>query len=133
LGKHRFVIDEQVFDVQVHTDGGGHADVTVNGRSHRVQLPEATSARAPTGGTTQARPSARRPVSGPGELRAPMAGLVLQVPVVGQQVRVGDALVVLDAMKMENTLAAPTTGVVQEVAVLRGDTVVRGALLVRVG
>ena len=64
---------------------------------------------------------------------APMPGLVLKVLVeVGQQVSAGDALVILEAMKMEQTLRAATDGVVEAVLVKQGDVVAPGDRLVEI-
>ena len=64
---------------------------------------------------------------------APMPGQVLKVLVtVGQQVSAGDALVVLEAMKMEQTLRASTAGVVEAVLVKPGDVVAPGDTLVEI-
>jgi 3-methylcrotonyl-CoA carboxylase alpha subunit len=61
-----------------------------------------------------------------------MAGRVLQVhPALGEQVSAGDPLLVLDAMKMENTIQAPRSGTVAEISIDVGDTVLQGALLLR--
>jgi biotin carboxyl carrier protein len=61
---------------------------------------------------------------------APMPGLVLRVEVeVGQPVRAGQAVVVVEAMKMENELRAPADGVVASVSVRAGQTVEKGATL----
>ncbi|KAJ56216.1 3-methylcrotonyl-CoA carboxylase [Actibacterium mucosum KCTC 23349] len=61
---------------------------------------------------------------------APMPGVVKQVSArVGQMVRAGDPLIVLEAMKMEHTLQAPRDGEVADVAVAEGDQVTDGALL----
>ncbi len=66
-----------------------------------------------------------------GAVHTPMAGAVVRVPVVlGQQVRKGDVVVVVEAMKMENELRAPVDGEVTEVAVVAGQAVEAGALLV---
>ena len=65
------------------------------------------------------------------ELKAPMPGLVVKVlceP--GQQVEPGQALVVLQAMKMENELSLPRAGTVKEVPAQQGQTVDQGAVLV---
>jgi 3-methylcrotonyl-CoA carboxylase alpha subunit len=65
------------------------------------------------------------------DVRAPMPGLVKQVRVsVGHAVCKGDALAVLEAMKMEHTLAAPRDGVVAAVNAGEGDQVQDGDLLV---
>ena len=68
-----------------------------------------------------------------GALIAPMPGKVLRVLVaVGDTVEAGQGLVVVEAMKMENELAASGAGVVESVAVAAGDNVDKGALLVSV-
>jgi acetyl-CoA carboxylase biotin carboxylase subunit len=64
---------------------------------------------------------------------APMPGQVLKVlVVVGQQVSTGEALVILEAMKMEQTLRASTPGVVEAVLVKPGDVVAPGDTLVEI-
>jgi len=65
-------------------------------------------------------------------IRAPMAATVIEVTVVaGEAVRAGQALVVLDAMKMEHELRAGADGVVVELPVQPGEMVGEGDLLVR--
>ena len=72
-------------------------------------------------------------VRDPGDATAPMPGRVLRLRVtVGQHVRTGDALVTLEAMKMEHTLTAPVDGVVEAVYVALDDLVEAGARLVHV-
>ena len=62
---------------------------------------------------------------------SPMPGSILAVNVtVGQTVKKGDTLVVLEAMKMENDIPAPCDGTVASVAVTKGSTVETGAVLV---
>lgn len=62
---------------------------------------------------------------------APMPGLVVQIRVEpGQQVNVGDPLVVIEAMKMENVLRAKTSGMVKTVPVTIGNSVEKGDTLV---
>ncbi len=69
--------------------------------------------------------------SGPLVLKAPMPGLVVRVAVSeGDRVAVGAALVVLEAMKMENELRATAAGVVKGVKVKPGEPVEKGQVLV---
>jgi pyruvate carboxylase subunit B len=61
---------------------------------------------------------------------APMPGLILKVEVeVGQAVKAGQGVVVVEAMKMENELKAPADGVVARIEVQPGQTVDKGATL----
>ncbi len=71
--------------------------------------------------------------SGPSRLTAPIPGKVVAIKVApGDEVVPGQALVVLEAMKMENELAAEQAGRVTAVHVADGDTVESGALLVEI-
>jgi biotin carboxyl carrier protein len=63
-----------------------------------------------------------------------MPALVIRVPVVvGDDVTKGQALAILEAMKMENEVRAPMAGRITELAVQEGQTVEKGALLVTIG
>jgi 3-methylcrotonyl-CoA carboxylase alpha subunit len=65
-----------------------------------------------------------------GQLVAPMPGRIVQVlAAAGMLVQRGQALVVLEAMKMEHTITAPAAGVVESVAYHVGDLVEEGAEL----
>ena len=78
-------------------------------------------------------PLARDAVAGGEALTlSPMPGLVKSVHVeAGQQVKAGDRLAVLEAMKMEHSLTAARDGVVAEVLAAAGDQVEAGAPLIR--
>jgi acetyl/propionyl-CoA carboxylase alpha subunit len=66
------------------------------------------------------------------ELKAPMPGLIVDIRVEpGQAVQKGDALLVLEAMKMENILKAPTDGTVAAIKVNLRDNVTKGQVLVQ--
>jgi 3-methylcrotonyl-CoA carboxylase alpha subunit len=67
-----------------------------------------------------------------GQLTAPMPGKVLSFAVkVGDAVKAGQAVAVMEAMKMEHTLHAPADGVVAELLYAPGDQVTEGAELLR--
>jgi pyruvate carboxylase subunit B len=69
-----------------------------------------------------------------GLIRAPMPGLVVRVQVeVGQRVAAGAPVAVLEAMKMENQLKAPSAGVVRAIHVRAGDAVEKGKGLIDLG
>lgn len=133
MGKHSYVIDGKQYEVEVHARSGREADVTVNGTRYRVEQDTASS-EVPAAGPSHTLSSAkRRPRASSGELRAPMAGLVLRLQIsAGQELAAGDPVLVLDAMKMENSIRSPHAGVVAELAVREGETVLTGALLAKI-
>lgn len=66
------------------------------------------------------------------EIKAPMPGMVLRVLVSeGDEVKKGDALLVLEAMKMENILKSPTDGIIKKIAAVKGVAVEKNQLLIQ--
>jgi biotin carboxyl carrier protein len=64
-------------------------------------------------------------------LKAPMPGLILKIEIeVGQTVKKGDGLIIIEAMKMENELKAHTSGIVKEIKVKPGQPVEKNQVLV---
>jgi biotin carboxyl carrier protein len=65
------------------------------------------------------------------QLKAPMPGLILEINVQeGQTVNENDNLLILTAMKMENSLLSPRDGVIKSIAINVGDSVIKGDLLI---
>ena len=65
------------------------------------------------------------------DIKAPMPGMVLQVMVEkGQKIKKGDAIVVLEAMKMENILKSPADGIIRKIHVITGDKVEKNQVMV---
>jgi biotin carboxyl carrier protein len=109
-------------DVRLHWDRSDAARVNVDGPDVAVTLAAAT-----TFGRGNAGDHGRTD----GKVRAPMPGRVVRVPVVaGQAVAARQAVVVVEAMKMENELRAPHAGTVRALHVRPGDPVDAGQLLV---
>ena len=106
-------------------DGRGRYVLWIRG--HRVEV-EALDER--TRAIRDLSASVAGPV-GPAPLVAPMPGLVVRVGVsAGDQVQAGQALVVIEAMKMENELRASAAGTVRAVHAVAGAAVEKGAVLV---
>jgi acetyl-CoA/propionyl-CoA carboxylase biotin carboxyl carrier protein len=110
--------------------------VEVNGKRFDVKMwvPEIT-----TGVLGKAKKAPRAGGSagaaiGSGDVVAPMQGTIVKViATVGQSVKVGDAIVVLEAMKMENQIIAEKSGTVSKINVKAGDIVGAGDILVVIG
>jgi acetyl/propionyl-CoA carboxylase alpha subunit len=102
---------------------GGRYTASLGGEQLQVELAEAArGAVAP-----------RRGPAGPTGLLAPMPGRLVRILVAeGQEVRAGEGLVVMEAMKMENELRSPRAGRVRELHVRERQAVETGALLVTV-
>lgn len=66
------------------------------------------------------------------DVKAPMPGMVLNILVgEGQQVKKGDSLLVLEAMKMENVIKSPTDGVIKKIVATKGNAVEKNQLLIQ--
>ena len=112
----------------------------VNGKQYVVDR-EAVATSAPTV-STQAdtprpaivAPQASAPVStkaGAGTIPTPIPGQIISINVtVGEQVRAGQKLLVLEAMKLENSITATMDGTVEKILVSEGDVVSQGQTLV---
>ncbi len=112
--------------------------ITVNGKAYAVTVEEgAAAAGAPVAAPVAAAPAAApAPVAAPAgaagsvQVTAPMPGKVVAVKAsVGQAVKKGEVVLVLEAMKMENDIVAPEDGTIASINVANGDAVESGAVL----
>ena len=115
-------------------------DVEVDGRrfSVKVWVPDVPVAAVAAGAGAAAGPRPRRAaaagggaVAGSGKVAVPMQGTIVKILVeVGQEVEVGASLVVLEAMKMENSINADKAGTITEIKVEPGQAVASGDIVV---
>ena len=114
--------------------------ITVNGTSYEVTVEEHLDGAVPAARSTapvkapaapaEAPKKAEQKAAGRLQIVAPMPGKILSVKVkAGDQVKRGQAVMVLEAMKMENEIVSPDDGVVASVEVAAGANVEAGALL----
>lgn len=144
---YKLTIAGQTYDVEVGDTSSSPVEVSVDGTTYQVELPESASSAA------HAAPSARpvaapkpaapapQPLSRPavptsggdGVVRSPMPGKIISVRIaVGDTVTKGQSILVLESMKMENTIAAPIDGTVSSVLVAAGDAVQHGQSLAEI-
>lgn len=154
MGKYNFRINGHDYQVDVNSVEGGIADVTVNGTDYKVELadavpapaqqaarpaPQATFTAAPAvtpQATAQAAQTATASApQGKGEVvTAPLPGVILDIKVkVGDVVKAGQTVAVLEAMKMENEIEATASGTVTAVNAGKGDSVLEGAAIITIG
>ena len=110
--------------------------VEVDGEPYRVRIladgVPGEAAGAPRAAV--AAPSAARAAGGNGAIQAPMQGMVVKVKVApGDKVRLGDVVVVLEAMKMQNDIVATLGGTVREVFAKEGSIVAPNEVLMTIG
>jgi pyruvate carboxylase subunit B len=119
-------VDNEYFNVEVDPTGDIQAVPAARPAA-------AKSAPAQTASAAPVKQAAAEPVATPADgtlLLAPMPGMIVKYEKKeGDVVKKGDTLVVLEAMKMENALAAPCDGTVQGIKFASGDTVAKGAVL----
>ena len=110
--------------------------VKVNGKVYEVELESVTEAQGSIAVAPQAAaPAAAAPAAaGDQEVKAPMAGTILDVKVaVGAQVKKGQVIAILEAMKLENEVVSTADGTVKQVLVNKGQAVTNQQVLVIVG
>lgn len=111
--------------------------ITVNGNVYEVTVEEgASTGAAPASRAAAPAPKAAAPAPAAGAqgsvaVTAPMPGKILGIKAEpGKTVAKGEAIIVLEAMKMENEIVAPQAGVVKQILVSQGTTVDTGDVLV---
>ena len=113
------------------TTGNGEYTVVVNGQKYNVQVSEGLDASVEVKSVTPVAQTSAPQNSSGFEVKATLPGVVFKVvSSVGQSVKKGDILLVLEAMKMEIEIVAPQDGVVSSILVKQGDNVEDGQALV---
>ena len=146
MKQYRFKINGNQYNVDINSVEGNIASVSVNGTSYQVELEDAPAAPvqavpvqpsviAPAAAPVQAAPVAKPAASGAGKpVTSPLPGVIIAVKVnVGDSVKAGQEVAVLEAMKMENSIEAVQDGTVTAIHVAKGDSILEGAAIVTIG
>ena len=140
MKQFKYTINGSVYNVTVNQIEDTTAEVEVNGTPYKVLMDKPAKkqmvtikrpVQAPT--TAAGAPVVSRPASSgaAGAIKSPLPGVILSVDCkVGDTVKRGQKLMVLEAMKMENTIPSDRDGQVAEIKVNKGDSVLEGADLV---
>jgi pyruvate carboxylase subunit B len=129
-------VEGEYFEVEVEEPGGAPVVSAVSAlpRVAPAPAPAATAvvAPAPPAPAPAAAPAVKAaPKAGAGtQVQAPMPGMIIRYEVKeGDPVKEGDVLLILEAMKMENSITAPVSGTVQSIPFKNGDSVQKGNVL----
>lgn len=141
MKQFKYTINGNIYNVTVNKVEDTVAEVEVNGTPYKVLMDkpakkQVITVKRPVQAPTST-PGAPVVVSRPantasgGAVKSPLPGVILSIDCnVGDTVKKGQKLLVLEAMKMENTIPSDRDGVVAEIKVGKGDSVLEGADLV---
>ena len=141
MKEYKYKINGNTYKVAVGDIDNGIAQVEVNGTPYKVELEKKESVKVVSAPRPSAAPRTQagekviaKPVAsaaGSHQVKAPLPGVVISIAVkVGVIVKASDTVVVLEAMKMENTIHAGREGKVSSINVNAGDSVLEGAALI---
>lgn len=158
MKQYKYRVNGQTYDVVINEINGKNAKVEVNGIFFDVEMEgeggegipsisgisvasdsAVSAAPAPAPATAAPAPKAAQPAASqtPGKgtpLKAPLPGVITSIEVaVGDAVKKGQTVVVLEAMKMQNNINAENDGTVTSITVNKGDSVMEGTVLLTIG
>ncbi len=153
MNKYQYKVQGVDYEVEIEEVEGNIAKVNVNGIPFEVELQQPINAAkhpniakvkveapkpaaaAPVAAAAPAAAPAQPAAAGSGKpVKAPLPGTISAVNVkVGDTVAVGDVVVVLEAMKMQNNIESEFAGTVTSVVVSQGESVMEGAVMITIG
>ena len=146
MKKFKFTINGNQYETSILSIEDNIAEIEVNGTSYNVEVEKAmktqktpTLVRQKAVPSTDSHPSVAKTSNpsapkGAGSIKSPLPGVILDVYVrEGDAVKMGQKLLMLEAMKMENNIEADKAGKVLSIAKQKGDSVMEGDVLIIIG
>jgi len=145
MPEYKVTIGGKSYDVNVGRMIDDRVDVSVNGKQFNVEIeaPRKAASKTPrletkphvvSAAEAPDKTSPPGAAAGRGDILAPLPGLILKLLVKeGDQVREGQTVAIMEAMKMENEIESPFNGTVSSIPVKQGETVLENALLMKIG
>ena len=138
MKEFKYTIDGKEYNVQIADVEGNIADVTVNGEAFKVEMEQEAEPEKkkvvlgqPAAEADDSETTSTANVNTANALKAPLPGVVTEIKVaVGDEVKAGDVVVGLEAMKMANNLEAEKDGKVTAICVKTGESVLEDSPLV---
>lgn len=143
MKKFKFTIRGNKYDVEIINIEDDFAEIEVNGTKYEVEIhkekkqsktPKLIRHKAvPTGESDRAK-TTKPGIATSKAVKAPLPGTILEIKVkVGDIVKPGDDILIMEAMKMENNIKSDREGRVTTIKVNPGDAVLEGDVLVEIG
>ena len=154
MNKYQYKVQGVDYEVEIEEVEGNIAKVNVNGIPFEVEMqqpinaakhptivkpkvaaPAAVAANSPKPAAPSQQPQANTRAAANGNpVKAPLPGTITTVNVkVGDTVGVGDVVIILEAMKMQNNIESEFSGTVTSITVKQGENVMEGAVLMTIG
>lgn len=146
MKKFKFTINGNQYETDILNIEDNIAEIEVNGTLYKVEVEKAiksqktpTLVRPKSFPSTDSHPSVAKTSSpsapkGAGSIKSPLPGVILDVYVrEGDVVKMGQKLLMLEAMKMENNIEADKGGKVMSIVKQKGDSVMEGDVLIIIG
>ena len=140
MKKFKFSISGNEYDVSIHDIEENTAQIEVNGTKYEVEIKrEVKASKTPK---LVRKPVVQQPgegqitkkQSGGSAVKAPLPGTILKINVaVGDQVKAGQSMLVMEAMKMENQVLSEKDGEVKAIKIKEGDVVLQDDVLIEIG
>jgi glutaconyl-CoA/methylmalonyl-CoA decarboxylase subunit gamma len=146
MKSYKFKINDKQYEVEILDMDDNTAKVNVNGETYQVEVDRqlkssktpilVRSVAVPATDAASANPRTASPAApkGSGVIKSPLPGTIIDVFVkVGDKVSIGQKLICLEAMKMENNINSDQEGTVNSIQVKKGEAVLEGDLLIKIG
>ena len=143
MKKFKFTINGNQYDAEIANIEDNNAEVIINGVKYNVEVQINMQAaktpklvRSVSVPSTDIHPAVAKTRSpsapkGGGNIQSPLPGVILDILVkVGDTVKIGQRLLVLEAMKMENNIESDKAGKILSIAKQKGDSVMEGDILI---
>jgi glutaconyl-CoA/methylmalonyl-CoA decarboxylase subunit gamma len=147
MKKFKFIINGNNYEVEIKSVDNNLAELEVNGTLYKVEVDkDIQTVKTPKLVRPKAIPSTDTPKAeehkvipspvstGGTNILSPLPGVILEILVkVGDTVSIGQKLIVLEAMKMENNIESDVAGKILEININKGDSVMQGDTIIVIG
>ena len=134
MKEYKYKINGNVYNVVIGDIEDNIAHVEVNGTHYNVEMEKKQKAAAPIARPRPAAVAAKpvaKPAAAKGGVKSPLPGVILDIKVKeGDEVKKGQTVIILEAMKMENSINADRDGKITAIKVSKGESVLEGTDLV---